>query len=156
MKNGTRDFYLERYATFVATKIYPLESGISVKEAAPTRDVRLSDSKKKNTNTPLPIGSNPVSKAAEKNEGVQFKVQILAYPSDIDEINVKKLSRVADLGDFETEIVPINGKRFTRILLSFNSFDAASAALRTVKERSLSDAFIIRYENGKRTNKSTR
>ena len=103
---------------------------------------------------PLSKGVLTDSKTAEKSEPVQFKVQIISYQSDIDEVNVKKLSRVADLGDFETENATINGLRFTRVMFSFNTYEAAAAALRTVKDRSLSDAFVVRYENGKRTNKS--
>ena len=69
-------------------------------------------------------------------------------------MNVKKLKRVEDMGDFETETTTINGKRFTRVMFSYNTYEAAAAALRKVKERSLDDAFVVRYENGKRTNKS--
>ena len=78
----------------------------------------------------------------------------MAYQNDIENVNLKKLKRVEDLGNLETENATINGKHFTRVMLSFNTYDAASKALKEIKERSLGDAFIMRYENGKRTGKS--
>jgi tetratricopeptide (TPR) repeat protein len=86
---------------------------------------------------------------------IQFKVQVLAYEIGLkDNLNVKKLERVEDLGDFETETATINGKTFKRVLLSCDSYAAAVSTLQKVKDRSLTDAFLIRYEDGKRTNKS--
>jgi hypothetical protein len=79
----------------------------------------------------------------------------LAYETGLkNNLNVKKLERVEDLGDFETETTTINGKTFKRILIAFDSYITAVAALQKVKDRSLTDAFLIRYEDGKRTNKS--
>ncbi len=86
---------------------------------------------------------------------IQFKIQILAYEAGLkDNLNVKKLERVEDLGDFETEIATINGKTFKRVLLTCDSYAAAVSTLQKVKDRSLTDAFLVKYEDGKRTNKS--
>ena len=95
-----------------------------------------------------------IKTAAESTQSVVFKVQVLAYETDLDNVNISKLKRVEDLGDFETETAEVNGKRFTRVLFNFDNYAAAAIALRTIKDRSLADAFIIRYENGKRTNRS--
>jgi hypothetical protein len=91
----------------------------------------------------------------KKDKNVQFKIQVFAYETGAkDNLNVKKLERVEDLGLLETEMVTINGKTFKRVLMTFDSYATASAILQKVKDRSLTDAFLIRYEDGKRTNKS--
>jgi hypothetical protein len=96
------------------------------------------------------------SKSERPNaKNVQYKIQVLAYDTDFkDNLSVKKLERVQDLGDFETETATINGKTFRRVLITFETYTTAVAALQKIKDRSLTDAFLIRYEDGKRTNKS--
>jgi tetratricopeptide (TPR) repeat protein len=96
-----------------------------------------------------------IKKDDVRNKSVQFKIQVLAYETGAkDNVNVKKLERVEDLGDFETETATINGKTFKRVLIAFDSYVTAAATLQKVKDRSLTDAFLIRYEDGKRTNKN--
>jgi SPOR domain len=59
------------------------------------------------------------------------------------------------LGDIDTEKALVNGKTYTRVMLSdFDSYSEAASTLKKVKDRSLADAFIVKYEDGKRTNKS--
>lgn len=162
-KNGTRDFYLERYAAFVSNvvSIPEKEKVVEIAQTKTVREVTIKTDKEKNdtkkteiVSTVKPTEKKPKPTKEPTKEAIQFKVQILAYENNIDNVNVKKLKRVEDMGDFETESLTINGKRFTRVMFSYNTYDAAAAALRKVKERSLDDAFVVRYENGKRTNKS--
>lgn len=162
LKNDTRDFYLERYAQLVSNRILTSKE-IPEKEQAlvqatvgdvqPTRVItnEKTNIKRKETQTE---SKTAAEKPKPANEAVKYKIQVMAYETDLDNVNVKRLKRVEDLGDFETEIASVNGKRFTRVMLSFDTYDAAAAALRTAKERSLNDAFLIRYENGKRVNSS--
>lgn len=158
LKNGTRDFFLERYVAFASNRI-PALSADQVKETTKQQDAQPSqkmeverpESKKSTANVDV---KPKETKPKQVKETTQYKVQIMAYETDLDNVNIKKLKRIEDLGDFETEKVQINGKHFTRVMLSYASYEAGMAALRTVKERSLSDAFLIKYENGKRTNKS--
>jgi tetratricopeptide (TPR) repeat protein len=176
-KNVVRDVYLERYAAFISNR---LESNDAVKMAqnaiytegssselkTSLRDTKPTDSESKNKKkekvktqndekspqiTPYTEGSS----SEIKNKNVQFKIQVLAYETGLPtNLNVKKLERVEDLGDFETETTTINGKTFKRVLIAFDSYTSAVSALQKVKDRSLTDAFLIRYEDGKRTNKS--
>jgi tetratricopeptide (TPR) repeat protein len=170
VKNLMRDFYLDRYAAFISnrnTDVSPIKS----EDKMPQKDIYTEGSSKnkkeplKNKNeekTPqIPAyteGSNVVLKNKKeeiKDKSVQFKIQVLAYETGLkDNLNVKKLERVEDLGDFEIETATINGKTFKRVLLAFDSYTTAVATLQKVKDRSLTDAFLIRYEDGKRTNKS--
>lgn len=162
LKNETRDFYLERYAQLVSNRTVAAKETLekeqalnkaTVAEAQPARIIAAekTDIKRKQTQTENKPAVEK-SKTTAPNESLKYKIQIMAYETDLDNVNIKRLKRVEDLGDFETEIASINGKRFTRVLLSFDTYDAAAAALRTAKERSLNDAFLIRYENGKRVN----
>lgn len=84
---------------------------------------------------------------------VVYKVQVLAY-EEMDWSVKKRLIRIEDIGNFDTEKININGKNFTRVLFrAVPSYSEALTVLHEVKNRSLNDAFIVRYENGKRTTK---
>ncbi len=158
LKNDIHDFYLERYAALVsnrtrAPKETPstepalLKATVTDAQLTPTKTVGKTDLKQKDTpKENMPIAEKP----KHAIESIKFKIQVMAYETDLDNVNVKRLKRVEDLGDFETEIATINGKRFTRVLLSFDTYEAAVAALRKAKERLLNDAFLVRYENGNR------
>jgi Tetratricopeptide repeat len=162
VKNGTRDFYLERYTAFVSNKIltHPTEnSAETVGQKTPQTVTSVATKAHTETNNGQKTNLPNVIKITETKpqttqETVIFKVQIVAYQSELDNVNFKKLKRVEDMGDFETETATINGKPYKRVMFSFPNYETAAAALRKIKERSLPDAFIIRYENGKRTNKS--
>jgi tetratricopeptide (TPR) repeat protein len=183
LKNIIRDFYLERYATLASFKSEKLEvNSDKLKDGSEKLETKSDKLEGKNASKTAQKAENTegvskvksdklkVKSEAEKvaqNEKsdvkseakpdvkVQFKVQVLAYETGLkDNLNVKKLERVEDLGDFETEIATINGKLFKRVLLPCASYAAAVSTLQKVKDRSLTDAFLIRYEDGKRTNKS--
>ena len=92
----------------------------------------------------------PNSSVASK---VVYKVQVLAY-EEMDWSIKKRLIRIEDIGNFDTEKINVNGKNFTRVLFkAVPSYSEALTVLHEVKNRSLNDAFIVRYENGKRTTK---
>ena len=94
--------------------------------------------------------NNILTKSQSANSNIVFKIQILAY-EEMDWSIKKRLIRVEDIGNFVTEKININGKNFTRVLLKgYDSYAEASSVLRELKNRSLNDAFIVRYENGKR------
>ncbi len=168
LKNIVRDFYLERYATLISLKSDKLEV-ISDKLKGENEDEKTAQ-KVENTegvskvkNEKLKVKSEESERGNEEKTAqkaksdvkVQFKIQVLAYETGLkDNLNVKKLERVEDLGDFETEIATINGKLFKRVLLPCSSYSAAVSMLQKVKDRSLTDAFLVKYEDGKRTNKS--
>ncbi len=171
-KNLIHDFYLERYAAFVSNREVTTIPTSSVKtpekitknitftegaEKVKSEKLKTKSEEKINQNVTFTEGTEGIrnEKIKSENEGVQFKIQVLAYETGLkNNLNVKKLERVEDLGDFETETTTINGKTFKRILIAFDSYTVAVAALQKVKDRSLTDAFLIRYEDGKRTNKS--
>ncbi|MBL7817430.1 MAG: tetratricopeptide repeat protein [Saprospiraceae bacterium] len=162
LKNDMFDFFLERYIPAPALSMevygqYPTPTDAKKDGKPKVRSVALKTEtihketesvKTKKTETV------PTGKTKPVKETVQYKIQLFAYESDLDKVNTKKLKKVEDLGDFDTEIAQINGKRYTRILLTYNTYEAALSALQKVKSRSLTDAFIVRYENGKRINKS--
>jgi tetratricopeptide (TPR) repeat protein len=183
VKNLMRDVYLERYAAFVSNRNVDISPSPTVKNEEKTaqnavytegssselkiknlklkdkNDVKKTSSEEKTpqiiTYTEGSSSEQKIKKEEVKNKGVQFKIQVLAYETGVkDNVNVKKLERVEDLGDFETETATINGKIFKRVLIAFDSYATAAATLQKVKDRSLTDAFLIRYEDGKRTNKS--
>jgi tetratricopeptide (TPR) repeat protein len=168
IKNVIKDFYLERYAAFISNRegSSPSISKEKIVQNAPftegyekvkSEKLKVKSEEKTTQNITFTEGGETIKneKAKSKNEGVQFKIQVLAYETGLkNNLNVKKLERVEDLGDFETETTTINGKTFKRILIAFDSYTSAVAALQKVKDRSLTDAFLIRYEDGKRTNKS--
>ena len=162
LKNDIRDFYLERYVTLVSNHII-VSNEVSKKEQAvqkasvadapptQTRSVEKTIVKQKETQTE----SKPAAeKSKQATQTVKYKIQVMAYETDLDNVNIKRLKRVEDLGEFETETAVVNGKRFTRVMLSFDTLETATAALRKAKERSLNDAFIVRYENDKRVSSS--
>jgi hypothetical protein len=155
LKNGTRDFFLERYTTFAShdSEKEKTQSQTTQTGYLPTQKNESEKKITKKTDAATETKSRDI-KPKQAKESIQFKVQVLAYETALDDVNVKKLKRVEDLGDFETEKASINGKSYTRIMLTYDTYDAAASALRKVKERSLTDAFVVRYENGKRTNKS--
>ena len=163
LKNISQDFNLERYMVLASTRVE-----IPVKEAdKKTETVAANENKspknkldnaKKTADTEggAKINSDVKTPTPKKkpSSSVSFKVQVLAYEM-LDNTNRKRLSRVDDLGDFDTEKATVNGKTFTRVMLaSFENYDRAVRILKKVKDRSLTDAFIIRYENGARTNRS--
>ena len=170
LKNISQNFNLERYMVLASAKV-----DISIKEVdKKTETVAANENKSpKNKSDNAKNPSNTLEKAVNteggtrknadvkttttkpKNQnGVSFKVQVLAYEM-LDNTNRKRLSRVDDLGDFDTEKATVNGKTFTRVMLaSFDNYDEAARILKKVKDRSLTDAFIIRYEDGARTNRS--
>jgi tetratricopeptide (TPR) repeat protein len=183
IKNQIKDFYLEHYAAFVSNSemltakisgVKTPEKGIFTEGGANAKNTLPNDVKEPSNNkieekttqiitfTDLSRDHREGGSSEEKNKSesansknVQFKIQVLAYDTDFkDNISVKKLERVQDLGDFETETATINGKTFRRVLIPFDSYTTAVAALQKIKDRSLTDAFLIRYEDGKRTNKS--
>jgi hypothetical protein len=111
------------------------------------------DKIEKTTKVENPNKSEKIETA--NREKIEFKVQIMAYATEKPEhSNLMRLKRVDNLGEVETETAVVNGTRFTRVLMAFDTYEAAQKALKIIKEKSLSDAFVVRYENGKRTNKS--
>ncbi len=170
LKNISQNFNLERYMVLASTRVEP-----PVKEADKKPETVAINENKSPKNKPdnAKNPSNTLEKAENteggtrkntevkttptkpKNQnGVSFKVQVLAYEM-LDNTNRKRLSRVDDLGDFDTEKATVNGKTFTRVMLaSFENYNEAVRILKKVKDRSLTDAFIIRYEDGNRTNRS--
>ena len=162
LKKDTRDFYLERYATLVSNRIL-VAKDTSDKErtllkatgadAAPTQTRGLEKIVVKQKETQKESKST-TEKSKKATETIKYKIQIMAYETDLDNVNIKRLKRVEDLGEFETEMALVNGKRYTRVLLSFDTLETATAALRQAKARSLNDAFIVRYENDKRVSSS--
>ena len=133
-----------------------------VKRLANTKDsingvqriaVQKTKEKIKNIKDIRPAKTETVLTGKISETKTNFKVQILAY-EEMDWSVKKRLIRVEDIGDFVTEKSFINGKNFTRVLFKGNaSYPEALAILREVKNRSISDAFIVRYENGMRVEK---
>lgn len=151
LKSIYHEFNLEKYVLLASNKIEVLKKEVDKKPIENKPPATKADKEPKKDNDK--IASKTPTKSKD-TEGVTYKVQILAYEY-LDNTNRKRLSRVDDLGDFDTEKASVGGKTFTRVMLaSYESFEKASSVLKKVKDRSLSDAFIIRYENGKRTNKS--
>jgi tetratricopeptide (TPR) repeat protein len=170
-KNITKDFSLEQYKALASSR----EETPKTKHLEKTPETSDKNNKTR-TNTAPPsvvVTNNDTNRKVESNKserahegsiktntkpksthGVTYKVQVLAY-ENLDNANRRRLSRVDDLGDFDMEKASVNGKNFTRVMLaSFTSYDEAASVLKKVKDRSLSDAFIIRYENDKRTSRS--
>ncbi len=165
LKNITHEFNLERYLVLASNKVEIIKKETDKKTTGSVNENKPPINKtSKETKEPAKESDKIASKTPSKvkntdpsrslGEGVEYKIQVLAYES-LDNANRKRLSRVEDLGDFDTEKATVSGKNFTRVMLaSYDSFEKASNILKKVKDRSLTDAFIIRYENGKRTNKS--
>lgn len=87
------------------------------------------------------------------NSKLSYRVQVLAYETP-DYNSQRRLQRVEDMGEFDTERATVNGKTYTRVLLKQqNTYTEAISVLKKVKSRALSDAFIVRYENGLRADK---
>lgn len=152
LKSMYHDFILEKYVLLASNKVEIQKKDIDKKanENKPPTNKNDKDSKKE---TDKIASKNPPKPKNTEGE-VSYKVQVLSYEY-LDNTYRKRLSRVDDLGEFDTEKTTINGKTYTRVMLaSYDSFEKANAILKKVKDRSLTDAFIIRYENGKRTNKS--
>ena len=156
-KNLAHDFYLEKYTLLASVKV---EIPTAKKEVEKQTNVR----KKKEDKTPKPTAETVAKPQNTEGfpkpakpvlvAGVTYKVQVMAYES-LDNTNRRRISRVDDLGDLDTEQALVNGKNFTRVMLAtFNSYSEAVSILRKVKDRTLADAFIVKYENGQRTNKS--
>ena len=100
------------------------------------------------------VNSKKQSSAGKNiNSKVSYKVQVLAYETP-DYNSQRRLQRVEDMGEFDTEHATVNGKTYTRILLKQqNTYSEAVSILKKVKSRALGDAFIVRYENGLRADK---
>ncbi|MDZ7877234.1 MAG: hypothetical protein U5L45_06165 [Saprospiraceae bacterium] len=176
VKNQIKDFRLEPYATFVSNSDMLTAKNSDVKtpkKAIYTEGGANAENKLLNGVKETTIGKieekttqiitytegvngedkNKTERATTKN--VQFKIQVLSYDTEFkDDVAIKKLEKIQDLGDFETETATVNGKIYQRVLMSLESYALAVAVLQKIKDRSLTDAFLIRYEDGKRTNKS--
>jgi tetratricopeptide (TPR) repeat protein len=165
-KSVVKDFYLERYAAFISNRtegkneVKTAQNAKNTEGGASGKNEKLKNKKedktaKSSVNTEGVNAEIKNKTALQNKKNVQFKIQVLAYEVGLkDNLNVKKLERIEDLGDFETETTTINGKIFNRIVMAFDSYATAAAALQKIRDRSLTDAFLIRYEDGKRTNKS--
>jgi hypothetical protein len=153
MKVVNRDFYLEKYAVLASNKIEKHIERVNEKPPIVVATKKTEpNSPKAEKNTPPTEG--PKKTEPKKESSVTYKIQLMAY-EEMTSIQSRRLSRVEDMGDIETETAVVGGKNYTRVMLAkFETYTEAEKALRTVKNRSLNDAFIIRYENGKRTNKS--
>lgn len=162
LKSISKDFNLEKQAILASIKTDNSEKENPKKTDAVATNENKSP-KTKSPSQPKTSSTTPKTTSGEKitpitkpksENGVTYKVQILAYEY-LDNANRRRLSRVDDLGSFDTEKANISGKTFTRVMLAgYDTYTEASDVLKKVKDRSLTDAFIIRYENGKRTNKS--
>ena len=87
------------------------------------------------------------------NSKLSYRVQVLAYETP-DYNSQRRLQRVEDMGEFDTERATVNGKTYTRVLLKQqNTYTEAVSVLKKVKSRALIDAFIVRYENGLRADR---
>lgn len=136
-KNVEKDFYLEKYQATESPRIVNVET--------PNKTENKAENPKNTPKTDKP-------KPAVTSANVRYKIQILAY-EQLDNAYRMRLARVQDLGNFDTEYLA--DKQMTRVLIaSFDSYEAASTTLRKVKDRAFPDAFIVRYENGKRTSKT--
>ena len=151
LKSINRDFFLEKYKVLAAYKP-EIPTSKYLENASAAVDVKKT---KKNTlEKAVTTESSKTNITPKKTLPVAFKIQIIAYET-LDNANRKRLARVDDLGELDTEKALVNGKNFTRVMLTnFNSYAEAVTVLKKVKDRSLTDAFIIRYENGKRTSKN--
>ncbi len=90
---------------------------------------------------------------ANSSSRLSYRVQVLAYETP-DYNSQRRLQRVEDMGEFDTEHAIVNGKTYTRVLLKQqNTYTEAISVLKKVKSRALSDAFIVKYENGLRADK---
>ena len=167
-KNIQHDFLMEKYVELVSIPLpaeTPKKSGDKIVNESPSKkDKKETKTTTKPTEKPTKGDHSIVNtegpaktendKAAKKNSGVIFKIQVMAY-DNLDNANRRRIARVDDLGDIDTEKALVNGKTYTRVMLSdFDSYSEAATTLKKVKDRSLADAFIVKYEDGKRTNKS--
>jgi tetratricopeptide (TPR) repeat protein len=179
LKNVSRDFYLDKYGVLASYKTDMAANTATVRvnekpgEVHPQKTV---DTQQVKNNTQPTINnqqqstiSPPSVTNVEKVEkpdlkdikkikngrekGVSYKIQLMAF-EEMSAVHNRRLSRVDDLGDLDMEKITLSGKKYTRALLAgFETYEGAVAALKKVKSRSLNDAFIVRYENGVRTNK---
>ncbi len=166
--NVTQVLFLDKTYFFVDNKKVPIKNPKNTpteeraKRLTNTKDsingvqriaVQKTKEKIKNTKDVLTAKTETALTGKISEIRTNFKVQILAY-EEMDWSVKKRLIRVEDIGDFVTEKSVINGKNFTRVLFKGNaSYPEALAILREVKNRSISDAFIVRYENGMRVEK---
>ena len=112
-----------------------------------------------NTSNPPPVtttepyvmtGASAYDKAeyrtsAPKYEGVYYKVQIVA----VGKYEEARFEELATIGDIETEF--LTGKGITRVLLAaFLSAEDAKNAQASAKNMCYPNAFIVKYENGRR------
>jgi hypothetical protein len=166
LKNINKEFFLDKYAVLVNNKV-------EKNKKEPAKNDHYSPKEEgKNVNTnPVSTTSEPIytytegvdtkankptvtPKKTKSVSNISYKIQILAYET-LDNANRRRLSRVDDLGDLDTEKTIVNGRSLTRVLIAdFDTYERAASTLKKVKDRSLTDAFIVRYENGKRTSKS--
>lgn len=162
LKNMVQNFNLERYMLLASVKVETPTTEINNANTTTINENKSPKSKLENAKKPANTEGVTHNNSDNKNtsiasktvSGVTYKVQVFAYES-LDNANRKRLGRVDDLGDFDTETANVNGRMFTRVMLaSFDNYNEAVRILRIVRNRSLTDAFIIRYENGVRTNKS--
>ena len=78
-----------------------------------------------------------------------FKVQVMSVRNMAEAR--QKLQKLEGLGGIGQEQITVNGKDYTRIMLGvYKDSDAATTALSKAKSLGFSDAFIVKYEEGKR------
>ena len=160
LKSIAHDFNLEKYVVLAVNRL-------DVKKETDRKNSDIASHENKSPKAKV-VTKNETVASVEKNNkvtsktpvkapsssAVTYKIQILAYEL-LDNTNRRRLSRVDDLGDFDTEKAVVGGKSFTRVMLAnYDDYTEAVNVLKKVKNRSLTDAFIVRYENGKRTNRS--
>jgi len=90
----------------------------------------------------------PYISKAKRLEGIYYKVQIISVVKF--DINHKRYERVKGMGQFNTEYIP--KMKLTRVLLGdyFDLEEAKRIQKEARKSRSFKDAYIVRYESGKR------
>jgi len=121
----------------------PNTNSISTTKAIINNSEKAYTTKAKTPGEPYPY----ISKA-KKLEGVYYKVQIISVVKF--DVNHKRYEKVKSFGQFNTEYIP--KVKLTRVLLGdyFDLEEAKRIQVEARKSRSFRDAYIVRYENGKR------
>jgi hypothetical protein len=180
LKNVSHDFYLEKYGVLASYKtdmaantaivhVNEKPGEVHPKKTVDTQKVKNNTQPTTNNKQQSPIPPPSVSNIEKvektdlkdtkrvkngREKGVTYKIQLMAF-EEMSAMYNRRLSRVEDLGDLDMETAMVSGKKYTRVMLAdFETYEGASAALKKIKSRSLNDAFIVRYENGVRTNKT--
>lgn len=96
---------------------------------------------------PAPAPSVPATTETKRVAPIAYRIQISAV-RDFD-ANASKYDRIRSVGNLQSEAIP--GKRIRRITIGyFTDKASAKAALRNVQRNGFSDAFVVRYDAGKR------